>query len=151
MKKIIKKYWFDACVFLMLGMLSGLLYNAIWNHDTNSVFTHSCYLVSWVLWYLIHRANRNVQRECDGLKVICAGLMAQLTDKAEPERNPDIKAPVWRKCTAGTKFDGDAIIVGLGDDRDPRLVRCAVNDSKYILVRDLAELPYAEDDNIKPV
>lgn len=50
----------------------------------------------------------------------------------------------WRKCKAGYKFPSDAIVIPDDDrttDRDPRLVRCAVWDSKYIMVDDLKKLP----------
>ncbi len=51
---------------------------------------------------------------------------------------------VWRKCKAGYKFPSDAIVIPDDErttDRDPRLVRCAVWDSKYILIDDLKKLP----------
>ena len=54
------------------------------------------------------------------------------------------KEIVWRKCKAGCKFSGDAIVIPQDErttDRDPRLVRCAVWDSIYILVNDLKSLP----------
>ena len=50
----------------------------------------------------------------------------------------------WRKCHAGYKFPSDAIVIPDDErttDRDPRLVRCAVWDSKYILIDDLKKLP----------
>lgn len=50
----------------------------------------------------------------------------------------------WRKCHAGYKFTSDAIVIPDDDrttDRDPRLVRCAVWDSKYILIDELKKLP----------
>jgi len=53
----------------------------------------------------------------------------------------------WRKCKAGYKFPSDAIVIPDDErttDRDPRLVRCAVWDSKYILVEDLKKLPVDE-------
>lgn len=51
---------------------------------------------------------------------------------------------VWHKCKAGYKFPSDAIVIPDDErttDRDPRLVRCAVWDSKYILINDLKKLP----------
>ena len=51
---------------------------------------------------------------------------------------------MWRKCHAGYKFPSDAIVIPDDDrttDRDPRLVRCAVWDSKYILINELKKLP----------
>jgi len=53
----------------------------------------------------------------------------------------------WRKCEAGYKFPSDAIVIPDDErttDRDPRLVRCAVWDSKYILIEDLKKLPVYE-------
>lgn len=50
----------------------------------------------------------------------------------------------WRRCKAGYKFPSDAIVIPDDErttDRDPRLVRCAIWDSKYILVDDLKNLP----------
>ena len=50
----------------------------------------------------------------------------------------------WRKCKAGYKFPSDAIVIPQDErttDTDPRLVRCAVWDSIYILVSDLKKLP----------
>ena len=45
----------------------------------------------------------------------------------------------WRKCKAGYRFPCDALVIPIGvpNDRDPRLVRCAVYDSQYLLVDDL--------------
>lgn len=60
---------------------------------------------------------------------------------AEPKT---INGLCWRKCQAGYKFPSDAIVIPDDErttDRDPRLVRCAVWDSKYILVEDLKKLP----------
>ena len=57
-----------------------------------------------------------------------------------------MKVPVWRKCGPGHAFKEDAIVVGLGEDKDPRLVKCAVNASKYLLVSDLLKyLPEEEN------
>lgn len=53
----------------------------------------------------------------------------------------------WRKCKAGYKFSSDAIVIPQDErttDTDPRLVRCAVWDSIYILVSDLKKLPIEE-------
>jgi len=53
----------------------------------------------------------------------------------------------WRKCKAGYKFPSDAIVIPQDErttDTDPRLVRCAVWDSIYILVSDLKKLPIGE-------
>ena len=51
---------------------------------------------------------------------------------------------VWRKCKAGYKFPSEAIVIprdSRTNDTDPRLVKCAVLDSKYILIEDLKKLP----------
>ena len=53
----------------------------------------------------------------------------------------------WRKCKAGYKFPSDAIVIPNDErttDTDPRLVRCAIWDSIYILVSDLKNLPIEE-------
>lgn len=49
----------------------------------------------------------------------------------------------WHLCSAGTKFPSDAIAIPVGnpDDTDPRLVRTAIWDSRYILVSELEKLP----------
>lgn len=50
----------------------------------------------------------------------------------------------WRKCKAGYKFPSEAIVIpqdSRTNDTDPRLVKCAVWDSKYILIEDLKKLP----------
>jgi len=50
----------------------------------------------------------------------------------------------WRKCKAGYKFPSEAIVIPQDErtnDTDPRLVKCAVWDSKYILIEDLKKLP----------
>jgi len=54
------------------------------------------------------------------------------------------KEIVWRKCKAGYKFPSEAIVIPQDErtnDTDPRLVKCAVWDSKYILIEDLKKLP----------
>jgi len=65
-------------------------------------------------------------------------------DKAQPETTNGL---CWRKCKAGYKFPSDAIVIPQDErttDTDPRLVRCAVWDSIYILVSDLKKLPIEE-------
>lgn len=62
------------------------------------------------------------------------------------DEQPDNKESelMWRKCKSGYKFPSDAIVIPDDErttDRDPRLVRCAVWDSKYILIDDLKKLP----------
>ena len=61
--------------------------------------------------------------------------------KDDMERPKEI---VWRKCKAGYKFPSEAIVIPQDErtnDTDPRLVKCAVWDSKYILIEDLKKLP----------
>lgn len=56
----------------------------------------------------------------------------------------ELKSIHWRKCKAGYKFPSDAIVIPDDErttDRDPRLVRCAVWDSKFILIDELKKLP----------
>ena len=51
----------------------------------------------------------------------------------------DIK---WRKAKAGMNFKEDTIVIPIGcEDKDPRLVRCAIYDSIYIRVSDLKKIP----------
>ena len=48
----------------------------------------------------------------------------------------------WKKANAGHKFNGDAIAIPVGiEDKDPRLVRCAIYDCIYIEVAELKKLP----------
>lgn len=62
----------------------------------------------------------------------------------EQEMMPDNLKKVikWRKCKAGYRFPSEAVVIPLNnpDDTDPRLVKTAVWDSKYILVSDLLTL-----------
>lgn len=71
-----------------------------------------------------------------------------IVDKAQPIAQPEANNGLfWRKCTAGHKFPSDAIVIPDDErttDRDPRLVRCAIWDSIYILVSDLKNLPIEE-------
>ena len=69
------------------------------------------------------------------------GMDLLFDDETDIENESELK---WRKCKAGYKFPSDAIVVPDDErttDRDPRLVRCAVWDSKYILYEDLKKLP----------
>lgn len=72
---------------------------------------------------------------------LCKGYV----DCRNVERPTDKKLELkWRKCKAGYKFPSDAIVIpqdSRTEDTDPRLVRCAVWDSIYILVADLKKLP----------
>lgn len=77
-------------------------------------------------------------------------LIPRLMERCRLKRNaPERKKNklVWRKCHAGYKFPSDAIVIPNDErttDTDPRLVRCAVWDSIYILVSDLKNLPSEE-------
>lgn len=52
----------------------------------------------------------------------------------------------WKKAKAGRKFSGDTIIIPVGtDDKDARLVRCAINDCIYIPVDELKKLPIDDE------
>ena len=69
-------------------------------------------------------------------------------DEAQPIAQPKAtNCLYWRKCKAGYKFPSDAIVIPddvRTTDGDPRLVRCAVWDSKYILIDELKKLPVEE-------
>ena len=71
-----------------------------------------------------------------------------IEDKAQPIVQPKTTNGLfWRKCKAGYMFPSDAIVIPQDKrttDTDPRLVRCAVWDSIYILVSDLKKLPIEE-------
>lgn len=75
----------------------------------------------------------------------CHNFVRRLNDFAIECSYPTPKQKIcWRKCKAGYKFPSDAIVIPNDDrttDRDPRLVRCAVWDSKYILIDELKKLP----------
>lgn len=49
----------------------------------------------------------------------------------------------WHRAKAGHAFGKEAIVIYDGDP-DPRLVKCAIYDCKYILVEDLKKLPADE-------
>lgn len=72
-------------------------------------------------------------------------FFADVEDKAQPIAQPEATNGLyWRKCKAGYKFPSDAIVIPNDErttDRDPRLVKCAVWDSIYILIEDLKTLP----------
>ena len=75
-------------------------------------------------------------------------FFADVKDKAQPIAQPEAtNCLYWRKCKAGYKFPSDAIVIPddvRTTDHDPRLVRCAVWDSKYILIDELKKLPVEE-------
>ena len=74
-------------------------------------------------------------------------IFADKNKKARKRKTQTINGISWRKCKAGYKFPSDAIVVPQDErttDTDPRLVRCAVWDSIYILVSDLKKLPIEE-------
>jgi len=78
-------------------------------------------------------------------QVVCHYDIAHPDAKIEIEQVGKVR---WRKCKAGYKFPCDAIVIPDDDrttDRDPRLVRCAVWDSRYILIDDLKKLPVKDE------
>ena len=66
-------------------------------------------------------------------------FMYETTDyvKEDETETPVLK---WRRAKAGRNFGKDTIVIP-DNDPDPRLVRCAVYDCKYIHVEDLLKLP----------
>lgn len=128
--------WFKVAIYTVVGMLTGMLISSIWRHEIMDSINNAIWITCWFVWFRIYKQAESRRMENEGLKIITAGLLTKLEDKkpAKP-----LNYPRWRKCKAGHKFDGDAIVVGLGEDKDPRLVRCAVNDSKYIMVKDLID------------
>lgn len=63
------------------------------------------------------------------------------------EEEPELSGLKWRRCKAGFKFPSDAIVIPDDDrttDSDPRLVRCAVWNSWFILVENLKKIPFEE-------
>ena len=83
-------------------------------------------------------------KECKyfGMKSDAVSRVVCNYDKEHPEAaQRELK---WRKCKAGYKFPSEAIVIpqdSRTNDTDPRLVKCAVWDSKYILIDDLKKLP----------
>ena len=146
--KLIGKYLTDIMIFMMIVALLILESHFIWDHNKDGIFQTSCYILCWIGWYFIWKRSNKRKHECDVLKALCAHLVVDniICDKKKTQDNPGMKVPVWRKCGPGHAFKEDAIIVGLGEDKDPRLVKCAVNASKYLLVSDLLKyLPEEED------
>ena len=143
MKKLINligKHVVGIMMFTMLIALLVLEFHFIWDHNKDGIYQTSCYVFCWIIWYGIWKRGDKAIRERNTLKIMCAALMATIGEKDTKEHNPDAKMPMWRKCKAGHAFKDDAIVVGLGEDKDPRLVKCAINDSKYILVKDLLKM-----------
>lgn len=82
--------------------------------------------------------------QLDNNTIKCHYIKTEILHEEENKTNDGL---MWRKCKAGYKFPSDAIVIPNDDrttDRDPRLVRCAVWDSIYILVSDLKNLPIEE-------
>jgi len=131
--------WFVFTIYAIVGMLTGILILRIWRHEIMDSINNAIWITCWFVWFRIYKQAESRRMENEGLKIITAGLLSKLEERSDDEKkpSPNIPVPVWRICKAGHKFDSDAIVVGLGEDKDPRLVRCAVNDSKYILVSDL--------------
>lgn len=61
----------------------------------------------------------------------------ELLDWIHGRLGPQDGELMWLFAKAGTKFPADALVVGSGEDKDPRIVRCAVNDCYYLVVSDI--------------
>lgn len=145
MRNVLRRYAFDAFCLLVMALAIFMILYWTYQHDMMRAIDDGIHLLCWIGWYIIYRHSEKVKGERDALKVMCAGLVAALADK-KPSQDPDLKIPKWRKCGPGHAFKEDAVVVGLGEDKDPRMVRCAVNASKYLLVSDLLKyLPEEED------
>lgn len=133
--------WWLIIMYAVVVLLASMLIFRIWHHDIEGSVNNSIWIVCTMIWIRVYKIAEHYKKENEGLKIITVGLLSKLEDKSDDEKKPstNIPVPVWRICKAGYKFDSDAIVVGLGEDKDPRLVRCAVNDSKYILVKDLID------------
>lgn len=129
--------WFKVAIYSIVGMLIGMLISRIWRHEIMDSINNAIWITCWFVWFRIYKMAESRRMENEGLKSIATSLLTELGERSEKQASRDFPHPVWRICKAGHKFDSDAIVVGLGEDKDPRLVRCAVNDSKYILVSDL--------------
>lgn len=136
MKKI---DWWLITMYIVIVLLVGILICRVWRHEIEDSVNNAIWIVCSFIWTRVYRIANRYKKENEGLEIITAGLLSKLEEKPDDEKKPsrNIPVPFWRTCKAGYKFDSDAIVVGLGEDKDPRLVRCAVNDSKYILVSDL--------------
>jgi len=133
--------WFVVTIYAIVGMLTGILILRIWRHEIMDSINNAIWITCWFVWFRIYKMAESRRMENEGLKIITASLLSKLEKKPDEEKKPSPNAsvPMWRICKAGHKFNSDAIVVGLGEDKDPRLVRCAVNDSKYIIVKDLID------------
>lgn len=128
--------WWLITMYTVIVLLVGMLICRVWRHEIEDSVNNAIWIVCSFIWTRVYRIANLYKKENEGLKIVTAGLLTKLED--EKPAKP-LNYPRWRKCNAGHKFDGDAIVIGLGDDKDPRLVRCAVNDSKYIMVKDLID------------
>lgn len=137
--------WFVVTIYAIVGMLTGMLISRIWRHEIMDSINNAIWITCLFVWLRIYKLAESRRMENEGLKIITAGLVAALADK-KPSQDPDLKIPKWRKCGPGHAFKEDAVVVGLGEDKDPRMVKCAVNASKYLLVSDLLKyLPEEEN------
>jgi hypothetical protein len=59
---------------------------------------------------------------------------------ADEEEEPIRWMPSWRRAKAGTKLHSEAVII-YDIDPEPRLGKVMVNDGRYMLVKELEELP----------
>lgn len=137
--------WWLIIMYAVVVLLTSMLIFRIWRHEIEDSVNNSIWIVCSMIWIRVYKIAEHYKKENEGLKIITAGLVAALADK-KPSQDPDLKIPKWRKCGPGHAFKEDAVVVGLGEDKDPRMVRCAVNASKYLLVSDLLKyLPEQED------
>ena len=59
---------------------------------------------------------------------------------ADEEEEPITDLPKWHRAKAGRKLPSEAIII-YDIDPEPRLGKVMVNDGRYMLVKELEELP----------
>lgn len=142
--------WMAVCIYTALVLWAVLLFIAIWYHDIAFVIMDVIWIVCGFVWSCIWRDAKRCRKENEFLRSITEGLIAGIASRNKMNKDGDHEpnVPAWRMCKAGYKFDSDAIVIGLGEDKDPRLVRCAVNDCSYILVKDLIKkLPVIEEND----
>ena len=73
----------------------------------------------------------------------------ELLDWIDGRLGPQDGELMWLFAKAGTKFPADALVFGTGEDKDPRIVRCAVNDCYYLVVSDILP-PKSVTDKLRP-
>lgn len=75
-------------------------------------------------------------------RAVIDAIFKQAGDELEDVITDELK---WRRAKAGRAFGQDTLVIPDGDP-DPRLVKCAVYDCKYIHVADLLKLPVEDND-----